>query len=213
MRRYGRMSLVETPSRPPSPLGGFPGPPGPPPFPFLPFHEGTSRLPPRLPGGRFPVDVVPAEMLPLLAAGALSVVSQMFRRWNTRAVEADWGMTGPRVSVLVMLAQARSLTMGEIASTLEVTPRAVTRLVDGLEAEGYVIRARDPHDKRVVHVTCTQRALAFAEERMPALADRMAALFADFTPEQLRGYVAVITTVGERIRSELELGSGPPAAE
>ena len=206
-----RMTGMATPTDPRSPVEGFSGPPGPPPFPFLPFHEGATRLPPRLPGGRFPVDVVPEEMLPLLAAGALSVVSQMFRRWNSRSVEADWGMTGPRVTVLVMLVQARSLTMGEIAGTLEVTPRAVTRLVDGLEADGYVIRARDPKDKRVVHVTCTQQALTLAEERMPAFRDRMAALFADFSADQLRSYVEVITTVGERIRPDLDRPASEPA--
>lgn len=200
------MTAMATPTFPRSAFGGFPGRPGPPPFPFLPFHEGTTRLPPRLPGGTFPVDAVPTEMLPLLAAGALSVVSQMFRRWNTRSVEADWGMTGPRVTVLMMLAQSRSLTMGEIAGTLEVTPRAVTRLVDGLEADGYVLRARDPQDKRVVHVTCTQKARALAEKGMPALTERVAALFDGFTPEQLRSYVQVITTAGERIRSQLEAG-------
>lgn len=207
------MRAVPTPTPPGPPFRGFPGRSGRPPFPFLPFHEGTTQLPPRLPGGRFPVEVVPEEMLPMLAAGALSVVSQMFRRWNSRSVEADWGMTGPRVTVLVMLAQARSLTMGEIASTLEVTPRAVTRLVDGLEADGWVIRARDPHDKRVVHVTCTARALDLAEARMPALAEQMTALFRGFTPEQLRSYVEVITTAGERIRSELEPGEAGPEPE
>ena len=205
------MGAVETPTQPrPQPsFGRFAGRPGLPPFPFLPFPEGMKRLPPRLPGGRFPVEVVPPEMLPLLAAGALSVVTQMFRRWNTRAVEADWGMTGPRVTVLVMLVQARSLTMGEIASALEVTPRAVTRLVDGLEADGYVIRARDPQDKRVVHVTCTAKALALAEERMPALADRMAELFADVPAERLRAYVEVITQAGERLRTDLEASRTP----
>jgi DNA-binding MarR family transcriptional regulator len=149
-------------------------------------------------------------MLPLLAAGALSVVCQMFRRWNSRTVEADWGMTGPRVTALVMLVQARSLTMGEIAGTLEVTPRAVRRLVDGLEADGYVIRARDPKDKRVVHVTCTQQALRLAEERMPALMERMAALFADFPADRLRSYVQIINAVGERIRPDLEQGASAP---
>ncbi len=198
------MTAMATPAAPRSPFGGFPGRPGPQPFPFLPFHEGTTALPPRPPGGKFPVEMVPADMLPVLAAGALSVVSQMFRRWNSRSVEADWGMTGPRVTVLVMLVQARSLTMGEIAGALEVTPRAVTRLVDGLEADGYVIRGRDPQDLRVVHVTCTAKALTLAEERMPELTDRMARLFEGFSAEQLRGYVEVITTVGERLRSDLE---------
>ena len=82
------MTAMGTPTAPRSPFG-FPGRSGPPPFPFLPFHEGTTALPPRPPGGKFPVEMVPTEMLAVLAAGALSVVSQMFRRWNSRSAPAS----------------------------------------------------------------------------------------------------------------------------
>lgn len=171
---------------------------------------GTGPLPPKLPDGRLPLALVPEDRLASLAAGALIVVSQMFRRWQSRSAEADWGMTGPRVTVLVLLTSARSMTMSEIAKTLEVTPRAVTRLVDGLEADGYVIRARDPDDKRVWHVTCTQKALTLADRLMPALADRMDALFEGFDVDQLRTYLDVLTTAGERIRAQLDSAEDDP---
>jgi hypothetical protein len=69
-------------------------------------------------------------MLPLLAAGALSVVCQMFRRWNSRTVEADWGMTGPRVTVLVML--VHTYPSASSSSISRVTASGVTSSVPAI---------------------------------------------------------------------------------
>ena len=200
-------------------FGGFGGGPpgflgGPPPFAFVPFTDSMTQLPPRLPNGRFPIEVVPDAMVAPLATGVLTVVTQIFRRWHSRTVEKEWGVTGPRVTMLVILVQARSLTMGELASRMEVTPRAVTRLVDGLESDGLVMRTKDPKDRRVIHVTCTQRALDLAAERMPALGTRMSGLFDGISTEDLRTFVVVATTVGERVRSQLaEAGSPVPSED
>ncbi|MFB7863135.1 MULTISPECIES: MarR family winged helix-turn-helix transcriptional regulator [unclassified Streptomyces] len=45
--------------------------------------------------------------------------------------------------------------MADLAARLEVVPRAVTTLVDGLEAAGRVRRAPDPTNRRVVRIELT----------------------------------------------------------
>ncbi|MZD55857.1 MarR family transcriptional regulator [Streptomyces sp. SID5606] len=45
--------------------------------------------------------------------------------------------------------------MADLAERLEVVPRAVTTLVDGLEAAGKVRRAPDPDNRRVVRIELT----------------------------------------------------------
>lgn len=45
--------------------------------------------------------------------------------------------------------------MADLAERLEVVPRAVTSLVDGLEASGWVRRAADPTSRRVVRIELT----------------------------------------------------------
>lgn len=45
--------------------------------------------------------------------------------------------------------------MADLAARLEVVPRAVTSLVDGLEATGRVRRVSDPRNRRVVRVELT----------------------------------------------------------
>jgi DNA-binding MarR family transcriptional regulator len=45
--------------------------------------------------------------------------------------------------------------MTDLAERLEVVPRAVTTLVDGLEASGKVRRAPDPTNRRVIRIELT----------------------------------------------------------
>jgi DNA-binding MarR family transcriptional regulator len=45
--------------------------------------------------------------------------------------------------------------MADLADRLEVVPRAVTSLVDGLEAHGKVRRAPDPTNRRVIRIELT----------------------------------------------------------
>ncbi|MEU6018847.1 MarR family transcriptional regulator [Streptomyces sp. NPDC047515] len=50
--------------------------------------------------------------------------------------------------------------MADLAQRLDVVPRAVTSLVDGLEASGRVRRAPDPDSRRVVRIEITEEGLA-----------------------------------------------------
>ncbi|MYZ37577.1 MULTISPECIES: MarR family transcriptional regulator [unclassified Streptomyces] len=73
--------------------------------------------------------------------------------------------------------------MADLAERLEVVPRAVTSLVDGLEASGWVRRAPDPTNRRVVRIELTEsgrttlRSLRVA--RRAAAEDILAPLTAD----------------------------------
>ncbi|MEU5218627.1 MarR family transcriptional regulator [Streptomyces sp. NPDC020807] len=50
--------------------------------------------------------------------------------------------------------------MADLATRLEVVPRAVTSLVDGLEASGRVRRVPDPNNRRVVRIELTDEGRA-----------------------------------------------------
>lgn len=50
--------------------------------------------------------------------------------------------------------------MADLAQRLDVVPRAVTSLVDGLEASGRVRRTPDPNSRRVVRIEITDEGIA-----------------------------------------------------
>ncbi|MFF7815672.1 MarR family winged helix-turn-helix transcriptional regulator [Streptomyces roseolus] len=54
--------------------------------------------------------------------------------------------------------------MADLAARLEVVPRAVTTLVDGLEAAGRVRRVPDPSNRRVIRIELTDQGRATLRE-------------------------------------------------
>ncbi|MFE6493343.1 MarR family winged helix-turn-helix transcriptional regulator [Streptomyces sp. NPDC057748] len=73
--------------------------------------------------------------------------------------------------------------MADLAQRLDVVPRAVTTLVDGLEASGRVRRAPDPDSRRVVRIEITGEGLAtlrsLRDARRAAAEEILAPLTAD----------------------------------
>jgi DNA-binding MarR family transcriptional regulator len=57
-------------------------------------------------------------------------------------------LSGSRLRVLLAVAEAGSMRMGDLAAELGIAARTVTDLVDGLEREGLLVRRPDPTDRR-----------------------------------------------------------------
>ncbi|WP_406859454.1 MarR family transcriptional regulator [Streptomyces sp. HUAS MG47] len=74
--------------------------------------------------------------------------------------------------------------MADLAARLEVVPRAVTSLVDGLEAAGRVRRAPDPTNRRVVRIELTDAGRATLRELRSARRAAAEDILAPLTGEQ-----------------------------
>ncbi|HUF49676.1 MAG TPA: MarR family transcriptional regulator [Longimicrobiales bacterium] len=77
-------------------------------------------------------------------------------RWARRDDELT-GLSAPRLSVLSVLVFGGARTVTELAAAEQVAAPTMTRLLQGLEAAGYVTRRRDTGDARVVRVRATAR--------------------------------------------------------
>src|SRR3990170_1411736 len=70
--------------------------------------------------------------------------------------EREQGLTTSRVHLLWVLGASGPSTQQSLATALDVTPRNVTGLVDGLVASGHVTREVHPGDRRATLVTPTE---------------------------------------------------------
>jgi DNA-binding MarR family transcriptional regulator len=68
---------------------------------------------------------------------------------------ARQGLTQPRARLLRTLDENGPQVMSSLSRALDITPRAVTGLVDGLEGDGLVRRCEHPHDRRATIVELT----------------------------------------------------------
>ncbi|MFC8660889.1 MULTISPECIES: MarR family winged helix-turn-helix transcriptional regulator [Streptomyces] len=92
----------------------------------------------------------------LLAEQLLRLTRRVHRIQKRQLEKRGLGITPAQSRLLRTLAHYGSPPrMADLAERLEVVPRAVTTLVDGLEASGKVRRVPDPTNRRVIRIELT----------------------------------------------------------
>jgi DNA-binding MarR family transcriptional regulator len=118
-----------------------------------------------------------------------------------------------RGRVLWALGESGPVLMRALSQALGISPRTVTGLVDGLEADGWVTRTPHPEDRRATIISLTpaaETALARMQENYQALAHD---LIGDLPPEDLRRCWSVISTLQQRLDGVVasrKAAFGPP---
>ena len=137
-----------------------------------------------------------ADALAAAAAGFAGA----FDRWaNRKAGEA--GIGAQRLRLLNAVHCHGPQKMADLAGALAVTPRNVTALVDGLEAEGLIRRVPHSTDRRVtmVELACNS---AHVESQFRTFQDSVGALFADLDEVDKRTLLRLLNTLRERIQTD-----------
>jgi DNA-binding MarR family transcriptional regulator len=121
-----------------------------------------------------------------------------------RAADVASGLSAARLSALSILVFGGSRTVTELATAEQVTAPTMTRLLQGLEADGYVRRRRADADGRVVRVTATakgRRALEAGRRervrRLERVIDQLSARDSD-----------TVAVAVERLEEALEAATG-----
>ncbi|HZU11594.1 MAG TPA: MarR family transcriptional regulator [Chloroflexota bacterium] len=94
----------------------------------------------------------------LLHSAAIHLLRRVSRH------DAASGLSAARLSALSVIVYADRVTMSELAQAEGVRLPTISRLVDGLERDGLVLRQTDPSDRRVVHLTATESGRHLLEE-------------------------------------------------
>jgi DNA-binding MarR family transcriptional regulator len=95
---------------------------------------------------------------------------QAVMRWAVDALKPS-GLTPPQFNVLRILrgAHPEALSSSKICERMVTYDPDLTRLLDRLEAAGYVQKSRDTQDRRVMKVNITKTGLSVVETGSVAL--------------------------------------------
>jgi DNA-binding MarR family transcriptional regulator len=94
----------------------------------------------------------------------LEETARLWQRLLDRELHAQIpGMTRARCFVLIHLARFVGLNQAGLSQTLDIRPSTLVRLVDRLEAAGFVARIPDPDDRRAHILVLTAQALPIIE--------------------------------------------------
>lgn len=90
-----------------------------------------------------------------LAKQILAMFPWIGKLWSSAVREAGGGSIG-RFKVLGILSGKGPVRSGELATLCASSPSAMSEIIEGLSADGFVRRIDDPTDRRAVVVTLTE---------------------------------------------------------
>src|SRR3977135_1704313 len=108
-----------------------------------------------LPGFRALMEPFSVDKSAVEAIAALRVAGKYLHLIQERWADKH-GLSEGRMGVLFRLHRCGDTALGDLAESLESTPRNITGLVDHLERDGLVERVPDPEDRRSVRARLTQ---------------------------------------------------------
>lgn len=124
------------------------------------------------------------------------------------------GVSTTDLQCLHALAKADGpLGAGALATRLARTTGAVTRMIDRLEAAGYVERAADPNDRRRALVRVTERGRTLPAAHYDGMGRRATELLSRFDERQLRAVLTFVAATRDDAMTEATLLRETPAAE
>lgn len=113
------------------------------------------------------------------------------------------GLTEARVRVLWVLRDG-AVTQRMLADALEVTPRNITGLVDGLVASGHVVRQPHPTDRRATLVEPTAEGRRLTDTLVEGYAELHDVMFGSLSERQLASFRRTLAVVLDRLRTRIE---------
>lgn len=111
--------------------------------------------------------------------------------------------TGGQIGFMLMLRQMQPITPGELAKAMNLTPGAVSQLLEGLETAGYIQRTETTHDRRIFYLTLSPAGEAVCQH----IQSKRYELMEDALHEVDNSSITVVLSVLDKLTSKLETHS------
>lgn len=120
-------------------------------------------------------------------------------RRRGRSMLEEFGITPPQFDALVILDRSGNLTIGELSARLFLAYSTTTDLVDRLERAGFVVRARDSADRRVVLVKLQETGQQVIERVLDARRAYLGVVLESFDESERSQILKVLKALHERM--------------
>ena len=115
---------------------------------------------------------------------------------------SDFGLHSTHHRVLMHLAKKGNLmSQKELALHLEITPAAVTGILQKLEQDGYIERSLG-EDNRFNEIKITETGKTIVDKTRVIFSDIDKSLFKDFTEEEMKDLIAFLDRIDKNIEEE-----------
>ena len=82
----------------------------------------------------------------------------------TKGLASQFGLTGPQLTVVKLLESFENLSLSSLSERIRAQNSTVTGIIDRMEREGLVRRDRSTTDRRVVHISLSEKGQKLAKQ-------------------------------------------------
>lgn len=118
----------------------------------------------------------------------------------TKELAREAHLTGPQLTVLKGLQQIGPLSLTELSERIRAQNSTVTGIIDRMEREELVVRARSTVDRRVVEIRLTHKGRAIAEQVPIAPMELFRDALATLTGAEMKEFLRILTKISSRVR-------------
>jgi MarR family transcriptional regulator, transcriptional regulator for hemolysin len=133
-------------------------------------------------GAAPPNHLDPAALQPNIGAMMRDVARLIRRRFERRARQTGLPITREQARALLHIARNEGMSQAAVATTLDIEPIALVRIIDRLHEEGLVERRLHPTDRRVRTLWLTPRAWGVVDRVLNLNAETREAACAGLPP-------------------------------
>jgi MarR family transcriptional regulator, organic hydroperoxide resistance regulator len=127
----------------------------------------------------------------------------------TKEVARRVELTGPQLTVLKMLEGVGDLSLSELSERIRAQNSTVTGIIDRMERESLVVRARSTEDRRVVYIRLTEKGAKIAREITVEPMEIFRGALESLSAAEMRDLLRILTKIARGVQGlvKREVGS------
>jgi len=142
----------------------------------------------------------------------LKDVSRLFsKRFEERAA-AGLAMTLPQCKALAVLSKNEGISQKRLSELSDIEPMTLVRILDRMEAEGYIERRADPTDRRARTLFVTAQAGPLLERIWAVGGQTRNEVLAGLSADERNTLVGLLERVHENLLALKPVAESPPSA-
>ncbi|HUK02700.1 MAG TPA: MarR family transcriptional regulator [Steroidobacteraceae bacterium] len=130
----------------------------------------------------------------------LKDVSRIYtKRFEERAQGLE--LTLVQCKALIFLTKNEGISQKRLAELIDVDPMSLVRILDRMEADGWVERQSDPDDRRARSLRVTQKAMPVVDQILQIAAKLRAEVLTGLSTEECESLIGLLEHVHENLMS------------
>jgi DNA-binding MarR family transcriptional regulator len=154
-----------------------------------------------IPGSSVPQAFSPDSKLEIDSILEATVYLYTESRRITKEVARRVELTGPQLTVLKVLESVGDLSLSELSERIRAQNSTVTGIIDRMEREGLVVRARSTEDRRVVNIRLTDKGGAIAREIAVEPMEVFRSALESLSAGEMQELLRILTKIAVRVRA------------